>query len=74
MAVTQIAVQVLDPLSSVNIITTHCENIHRAHIHTQTHIHTDTLAHEPLIQIGANRLAVIINKHGGLILHALSLL
>ena len=57
----------------VNIITTHWKHTHSQqaciHTHTQT-----THTHKLLIQIGANRLAVIINKHGGLILFALSLL
>lgn len=44
--------------------------MHNRHAHTSTQTHT----HKLLIQIAANRLAVIINKHGGLILCALSLL
>lgn len=71
MAVAPIAIQVLDlslspPPPPVNIITTH-----RKHTHSQQAL---AHPHKLLIQIGANRLAVIINKHGGLILCALSLL
>lgn len=52
----------------INIITARWEHTHSPRAHTTTH------THELLIQIGANRLAVIINKHGGLILCTLSLL
>lgn len=57
----------------INIITTQWK--HKKHTHSQqAHTHAHSHTHKLLIQIGANRLAVIINKHGGLILCALSLL
>lgn len=52
----------------VNIITPRWKRTRPQRARTRTH------PHKLLIQIGANRLAVIINKHGGLILCALSLL
>lgn len=59
-----IAIQVLDPFK-------HHYHILKKNTRSPA-AHTNT--HKLLIQIAANRLAVIINKHGGLILFALSLL